>query len=209
MIKIEVWSDVSCPFCWLGKTRLDQAIASTGVRAEVVMRSFQLNPELKTDPSVSLYDYLHHAKGYPLDQVRQINIRLSDSGREAGLEFNFEKVVVANTWRAQALIKYANSAGVGTEVTASLFRAYFSHGKNVDDLEVLKNIAEHHGLDGVDFLKALDELRFNADIMTDLSEAASLKVRGVPFFVFNRKFAVSGAQELSVFEQALRDSEKG
>lgn len=206
MIKIEVWSDVSCPFCWLGKARLDQAIASTVVNADVIMRSFQLNPDLKTDTTVSLFDYLHRTKGYPADQVRQINIRLSESGRAAGLEFNFDKVVVANTWNAHALIKFAQVSGVGQMVTTDLFRAYFSDGKNVDDPEVLKNIAEKNGLNGVDFSKALSELRFNPDIMADLSEANSLKIRGVPFFVFNRKFAVSGAQELPVFEQALRDS---
>lgn len=206
MIKIEVWSDVSCPFCWLGKARLDQAIASVGVNIEVMMRSFQLNPDLKTDPAVSLFDYLHRDRGYPADQVRQMTMRLTETGRQAGLEFNFDKVVVANTWKAHALIKYAQSLGKGNLVTNDLFSAYFSEGKNVDDPEVLKNIAVLNGLDGIDFSKILSELRFNPDILADISEAGALKVRGVPFFVFNRKFAVSGAQEQSVFEQALRES---
>ena len=205
MIKVEVWSDVSCPFCWLGKARLDAAIASTQINAEVVMRSFQLNPDIKTDPEVSLFDYLHRAKGYPPDQVKQINLRLSESGRQAGLNFNFEKVVVANTMRAHSLIKYASRTSVGSAVTSALFRAYFSEGQNVDDLETLQSIAEQNGMDKIDFLNAVSTGRFTSEILADISEASSLNVRGVPFFVFNRKFAISGAQEQSVFEQALRD----
>lgn len=208
MINIEIWSDVSCPFCWLGKARLDQAISATQSDAMLTMRSFQLNPDLKTDPTISLFDYLHRSKGYPPDQVRQINIRLSDSGREAGLVFNFEKVVLANTWNAHVLIKLAQSTDSALAVTNDLFRAYFSEGKNVDDPEVLKKIAVQNGLDGNDLLIAISQRRYHSEITADISEAAALKVRGVPFFVFNRKFAVSGAQEQSVFEQALLDAVK-
>jgi len=205
MIKIEVWSDVSCPFCWLGKARLDAALAASQSSYEVVMRSFQLNPDIITNTEISLFDYLHQSKGYPPEQVRQINIRLAESGRQAGLDFNFERVVVANTMKAHMLIKYAARQGAAAKVTNALFRAYFSEGKNVDDLEILKNIADENGLDGVDFLNSVPERRFNTEIMADISEASSLNVRGVPFFVFNRKFAISGAQEQLVFEQAIKD----
>jgi len=203
MIKIEVWSDISCPFCWLGKARLDNAITSTKVNAEVILRSFQLNPDVKTDLALSLHDYLHKTKGYPPDQIRQINDRLSDAGRTLGLGFNFEKVVVANTMRAHMLLHFARSAGKMLPVADALFRAYFTDGKNVDDPAVLQKIAEQNGLDENEFLNVISDLRYNRDILSDISEASALNVRGVPFFVFNRKFAVSGAQEQSVFEQTL------
>jgi predicted DsbA family dithiol-disulfide isomerase len=197
MIKIEVWSDISCPFCWLGKARLDNAIKTTKVNAEVILRSFQLNP------SVSLYDYLHSTKGYPPDQIRQINDRLSAAGSASGLEFNFEKIVVANTMKAHMLLHYARSFGKLLPVADDLFRAYFMYGKNVDDPAVLQKIAGQNGLDENEFLNVINDLRYNQDILSDISEASALNVRGVPFFVFNRKFAVSGAQEQSVFEQTL------
>jgi len=203
MIKIEVWSDISCPFCWLGKARLDNAIKTTNVKAEVILRSFQLNPDVKTDPSVSLYDYLHRKKGYPPDQIRQINDRLSAAGRASGLEFNFEKVVVANTMKAHMLLHHARTSVKLLPVADALFRAYFSDGKNVDDPAVLQKIAGQNGLDENEFLNVITDLRYNRDILSDISEASALNVRGVPFFVFNRKFAISGAQEQSVFEQAL------
>lgn len=206
MVKIEVWSDISCPFCWLGKARLDKAIAATQVNAEVMLRSFQLNPDVRTDPSVSLFDYLHRVKGYPPEQVKQINERLSAAGRSSGLVFNFDKVVVANTMRAHMLLRFANRSGIISKVADDLFRAYFSDGKNTDDPAVLVEIAVQNGLDGDEFLKALADLRFNQEILNDISEASALQVRGVPFFVFNRKFAVSGAQEQSVIEQALQDA---
>lgn len=205
MIKIEVWSDVSCPFCWLGKARLDAAISAAQIPAEVVMRSFQLNPDIQTDPDTSLFDYLHRTRGYPPDQVRQINIRLSESGRASGLEFNFEKVIVANTMKAHNLIKYASRLGGSNSVTNALFHSYFSEGKNVDDPSILEQIAEQNGLDKIDFRNAVSERRHHTEIMADIAEASSLNVRGVPFFVFNRKFAISGAQEQSVFEKALID----
>lgn len=204
MIKIEVWSDICCPFCWLGKARLDNAITSTNANAEVILRSFQLNPDVKTDPSISLYEYLHRVKGYSPDQIRQINDRLSAAGRLSGLEFNFEKVVVANTMKAHMLLHFAGSSGNSLHVAGALFRAYFTEGKNVDDPEVLQKIAGQNGLDENEFLKVITDLRYNQDILSDISEASALNVRGVPFFVFNRKFAISGAQEQSVFEQTLQ-----
>ena len=212
-LKIEIWSDVVCPFCWLGKRRLDLALSTFSNKADVIIewRSFQLNPGLKTDPGINIQEYLSREKGIDINQIKQINNQLKDSGTAVGLNYQFNKIIVANSMQAHNLLHEAKIQGKQHLVKENLFQAYFEFGKNIDDQQVLTQIAQISDMDLKSTEQAIISKHHWDAIQTDISEAQQLGVRGVPFFVFNRKFAVRGAQELNIFtdvlEETFRDSQ--
>lgn len=209
-MKIEIWSDIACPFCYLGKRKLDSALAQAGMKAEVsiVYRSFQLNPALVTDTSLNIHDYLVREKGMQMSRVRQMNSYIVESGRQNGIDFSFDKVIVANTFRAHSLLHFAARYGKQIEAKEMLFRAYFTEGKNVDDTEVLALISTQLGLDEREFRTALESNAYADAISRDYEEAVRAGVRGVPYFVINGREVVSGAQDISVFVDALQKAAK-
>ena len=205
---IEIWSDISCPFCYLGKRKLDLALEQTGLatNARKIWRSFQLNPGLVTNPDISIHDYLVKIKGFDAAQAKAVNSHITTSGEGIGLTFRFDKVVVANTLRAHQLLHYAASQGKQDVTGELLFRANFSDGRNVDSPSVLLDVAAAAGLDPNGSQEALADGAYAEPIARDIAEAARLGVRGVPFFVFNRRLAISGAQDLSVFTDTLKEA---
>ena len=207
-MQIEIWSDISCPFCYLGKRKLDLALEETGlsVSANKIWRSFQLNPGVVTNPGLSIYDYLVRERGFDPVQAKEINGHITRSGESIGITFRFNKVVVANTLRAHQLLHYAAGQGMQDLTGELLFRANFTDGRNVDDNSVLEAVALEAGLEMSGLTDALAPGAYAGPIGKDIDEAARLGVRGVPFFVFNRKFAISGAQDISVFISTLKEA---
>ena len=207
-MKVEIWSDTVCPFCYLGKHKFENALAQFADRdhIEVEWKSFQLNPGLVTDTTISINQYLAKVKGYPIEQAAKMNERFSQSGKALGLEYNFDKVVVANSYRAQNLIHFANIQGLQNEMEERLFKAYFTDGLNIDDLSVLVLLATETGLNIDGMEQALENKMYDAQVQKDIAEASQLGIHGVPFFVFNRKYAVNGAQETPVFLDTLKKS---
>ena len=203
---IDIWSDISCPFCYLGKRHLELALDHLGLQGEVevVWHSFQLDPDLKTDTSISLYDYLEREKGWPRKDVEAINARLNASGADADIAFHFERVVVANTYRAHTLLQAARKQKKQQELGARLFEAYFSAGKNVDDVQVLMTLVTETGMDTTGLREALERDAFAESIRADLTEAGRRGIGAVPHFIINGKQSISGAQPVSVFEEALK-----
>ena len=204
-MKIEIWSDVMCPFCYLGKHKFEAALQQFADKQhiEIEWKAFQLNPLLKTNPHISIHQYLSEAKGMSLEQARQSGQYLTNAGKAYGLDYHFEDIVVANTFKAQQLIKLAHQQGKGNEMEERLFEAYFSEGKNVDDLPTLLQLAGEAGLHTDGLTDALANNQFTAETQKDIEEVRQLNIHGVPFFVFNRKYAISGAQEPSVFLETL------
>jgi predicted DsbA family dithiol-disulfide isomerase len=206
-MKIEIWSDVMCPFCYLGKRRLENALETSGLKpeAEIVWKSFQLNPDMKTEPGKGIEEYLAEKKGWSLDQIRQSHARLTQAAAEAGLLYDFDKAVVANSFDAHRLVQLAKTKGLGDAMEERLFKAYFSEGGNIADHATLLRLAADAGLDGAEAKRALDDkTAFAREVLADVNEAQRLGVNGVPFFVFDRKFAVSGAQDPAVFLKAIK-----
>ena len=205
---IEIWSDVMCPFCYLGKRRFTDALAHYAKRDEVdvVWRSFQLNPSLKTDPSLGVSAYLAREKGIDIRRAKQLNDHLTLVGQREGLAYDFDRVVVANTFDAHRLIHLAREAAKEDAAVERLFAAYFSEGKNVDDHTVLAALGADIGLDPRSVLEMLASNRYAEEVRADIREAQLLGIDGVPFFVFDRKYAVSGAQDTSVFLRTLERS---
>lgn len=207
-MKIEVWSDVACPFCYLGKKKLEKAIAAFqhGSRINIIWKSFQLNPEQVTDTQISLSEYLAREKNWTPEYTEQVNRRIEESGSEYGIIYNFNKAVPANTMKAHILLHAAKKVNKQNEVKEGLFRAYFTEGKNVDDNAVLIAIASEAGMgSGITESVFEDEELIN-EVMLDRYEATQLGIRGVPFFIFNNRYAISGAHPDLLFTETLQKS---
>ncbi len=203
-MQIEVWSDVMCPFCYIGKRRLEQALeqlAPEGV--EITWKSFLLNPELETDPKKNTLDYLAENKGLSTEDVREMFVQVEAMAKEVGLNYSLEKTVVANSLKAHRFLHYAKHEGKQHAAKEQVLAAHFGENKNVDDNDVLLQIADAIGLDTSRTLEVLNSQEFEEGVKYDIYEAHQLGVKGVPFFVFNNKYGISGAQPLEVFTSTL------
>lgn len=204
-MKIEIWSDVMCPFCYIGKRRFEKSLANSPYKdsVEIEWKSFQLNPYMQTDTSISIDAYLAQHKGMPLEQAQALNMQVTQMAAEEGLTYNFDKSIVANSFKAHVLTHFAKKYGKQDEVEELLFHSYFTEGKNIDDIAVLKDIATQVGIDAEAYEKVVIEGSLDDEVKMDIQEARQIGVQGVPFFVYDRKYAVSGAQPVELFEQTL------
>lgn len=204
-MKIEIWSDVMCPFCYIGKRKFETALKDFSEKEDIQIewKSFQLSPDLVTDTEINVHEYLARHKGMSLSDATQMNRRVTEMARESGLEYNFDKTVVANSFNAHRFAHFAKNNGKQNEAEELLFKSYFTDGKNIDDYDTLVALGEEIGLDAKALRTALDDGSFADDVRKDIVEAQQIGVRGVPFFVLNRKYAVSGAQDVSVFAQTI------
>lgn len=207
-MKVEIWSDVMCPFCYIGKRKFEAALNQFEHKnnVEIIWRSFQLSPEMKTQPDKNIHQFLAEHKGIRFDQAKELNERVTQWAKEVGLVYNFEKSVVANSKNAHRFTHFAKQHGKGNEAEELLFRSYFTDGKNIDDYPTLIHLGAEAGLDTIALKAALENGEFADAVEADISEAQQIGVTGVPFFVFNRKYAVSGAQESSTFLETLKKS---
>ncbi|MDP4799952.1 MAG: DsbA family oxidoreductase [Crocinitomicaceae bacterium] len=202
---IEIWSDIACPFCYLGLTKLQQAIQNKGLENEVQieLRTFLLNPGLKTDLSKSISQYLHEHKQIPLEQIEAMNHSIVSQGQEYGLDFQMQQIKVANTIKAHLLLHEAHEQGLQWACKMRLLKAYFTEGKNIDDIHVLQALAQEIGMKTDHLDLAILGGKHSRAFTQDLQEAQDLGLRGVPYFIFDRKVAIHGAREVVAFEQAL------
>jgi predicted DsbA family dithiol-disulfide isomerase len=205
-MKAEIWSDVMCPFCYIGKRKFEAALAQFEGKenVQVEWKSFQLNPSLKTDAGKNINAYLSEIKGISVEQAKEMNARVSAMAKEVGLNYDFDKVIVANSFDAHRLIQYAKRKGKADIMEEKLFSAYFVEGKNTADHKVLLTLAKDAGLEEKETAAILESGLFADEVEEDVEQATQIGVRGVPFFVFDRKYAVSGAQAVEVFLQAMR-----
>lgn len=204
-MKVEIWSDVMCPFCYIGKRKFEQALRQFPGNAavEVEWKSFQLNPDMQTDPSKSINDYLAEHKGIPVARAKEMNERVTEMAAEVGLTYRLDNAVVANSFDAHRLSHFAKKYGKQDAVEELLFKAYFTEGKNTADHETLVSLAEEAGLQGEEVRSMLSGTDYSDEVNRDIYEASQVGARGVPFFVFDNRYAVSGAQPSELFLQVL------
>lgn len=204
-MKIEIWSDVVCPFCYIGKRKLEKALDKFPHKdkIEIEWKSFQLNPDQVSDPSLNSLEYLSKSKGWSMPQTLQITQQVVNMAKAEGLDFQMEKTVVANTRNAHRLIHLAKESGKGGDMKERLLRAYFVEGKNVDDFETLRMLGMEVGLTKEKITETLNSEKFEEAVAYDIYESRQIGVQGVPFFVLDRKFGISGAQADEVFDQTL------
>ncbi len=205
-MKIEIWSDVVCPFCYIGKRKFEKALEEFGdqVPVKITWRSFQLDPDLVPEEGMSIHTYLAKRKGVPVEKGKAMNDYMSGLAKEAGLDYHFDKTVVTNTMDAHRLLHFAKTKGLQNETKENLFKAYYTEGKNLNSLDVLTQIAVDSGLDGEAVIEVLQGTDYRNDVLLDQLQAQKNGVQGVPFFVFNNQYAVSGAQPTAAFLQVLQ-----
>lgn len=204
-VTVEIWSDVMCPFCYIGKRKFEDALDSFPSRdqVEIVWKSFQLNPNQKTDPNKNATQYLAEIKGWSYQEAESANNYVTEMAKGVGLNYQLNKAVVANSFDAHRLIQYAKTQGKGDAAEERLFKAYFTEGKNTADHTVLLELGKEIGLDEAELKTVLSTDAFAKEVRQDVQEAEQIGVSGVPFFVLDRKFAVSGAQDPEVFLKSL------
>lgn len=207
-MKIEIWSDVMCPFCYIGKRRFENALNLLPFKNEIEIewKSFQLDPSVKSEPGRNIHQYLAERKGFSVEKAKELNDHVTGMAAAEGLQYNFDKAVVANSFDAHRFSQVAKKNGKGIEAEESLFRAYFTEGKDISDHDTLVQLGNEIGLDSTAVRQALESDAYTKEVQKDIAEAEALAIRGVPFFVIDRKYAVSGAQASETFVQALNQS---
>lgn len=211
-IKVDVWSDIACPWCYIGKRKLENAIeqfeAKGGV-VEVEYHSYLLNPDMPVDYEGSQKDYLSAHKGIPLMQVESLSDRVKRIAADVGLHYDFENQIMTNTILAHQLLHFAKSKGKQAEMKERLMAAHFVEAKHVGQIEVLADLAAEIGLDREEAKAALESKKYLVDFDADVAQAREYGITGVPFFVLQGQYGISGAQEsttfLNAFEQISAD----
>lgn len=204
-MKVDIWSDVMCPFCYIGKRHFEDAVRqfAHGDSIEVVWHSFQLDPDTKTQTGKDVYSYLAERKGQSVEWSRQAHKQVTDMAARAGLQYNFDKAVVANSFDAHRVVQFAKTYGKGDAMEEQLFKGYFTEGKNIADHKVLAEMAAEIGIQEQAVMDVLNSDAYSAEVRGDVETAARIGINGVPFFVINNKYGVSGAQPATTFVQAL------
>lgn len=204
-MEVKIWSDVRCPFCYIGKRKFEAALADFAHQEEVTItwKSFELDPNLQTVKDTNIYDYFAEAKGIPQSQAVEMFDNVTRTAAEVGLNFKLEQSVVANSFKAHRLIQLAKTKNLGNEIEEELFSIHFTQGKNIDDEGVLIAAGKSVGISEDELSTLFTSDDFDAEVRIDQLEAQRIGIRGVPFFVFDDKYAVSGAQAPELFLQTL------
>lgn len=209
-MKVEVWSDIMCPFCYIGKRHYEAALKqfADSNRIEIEWKSFQLDPTIPKNPENknNVYKYLADRKGMSEAQSRKMHDNVVEMAKQVGLNYNFDNAVIANSFDAHKMIQLAKTKGLGDEAEELLFRAYFIEGMDFGDAATLVKIGQEIGLESTEIEAALLSDDFAYRVKSDVAEAAQLGIQGVPFFVFNRKYAISGAQPTESFLETMQKS---
>ena len=207
-MKVEIWSDVMCPFCYIGKKRFDTALEKFPHKDEVEVewKSYQLNPHLATQSDKNINEYLAEHKGISIEEARSLNEHVTAMAAEVGLTYKMDQAVVANSFMAHRMTHFAKTKGKQSELEELLFKSYFTEGKNIDDLETLLQLGEEIGLDKNELKSILESNQFAEDVQKDIYEAHQVGLKGVPFFVYNNQYGISGAQPKELFEQTLQQA---
>lgn len=203
-MRVDIWSDVVCPFCYIGKKRLEAAAKESGIELEVHWHSFQLDPEAPVRQDVSNSERLAQKYGRSVAEVEDMQRNIAAMAKQEGIEFNWEGANSGNTLNAHRIIHLAQSKGLGNEAQEAFFYSYMTQGLPIGARETLEDVAARIGLNPVEVDDLLDSDEF-ADFVKFDQEVArdQLKVTGVPFFVFDQRIALAGAQPKEVFLQVL------
>lgn len=206
-LHLDIWSDIVCPWCYIGKRHLEQALAQFEHRdsVEIVWRSFELDPDAPAvrDPSTSYAERLARKYGVSSAQGQQMIDRVKDAGKRVGLDFDYDHIKSGNTFGAHRLLHWAHPQGKQGELKERLMRAYMTEGQAIGERDVLVTLAGEVGLDAAEARAVLDDDRFAGEVRADEKLATELEIRGVPFFVMAGRVGVSGAQPVEVLKRAL------
>jgi predicted DsbA family dithiol-disulfide isomerase len=204
-MKVEIWSDIACPFCYIGKHHFEKAVESLSLQGnvEVEWKSFELDPNAQRDYEDDLYTLLANKYGQTRDWAIDSAESMKEKGKELGLVFNFDDMISTNTFNAHRLIHLAKSKELQNEVEEALFEAYFRDGRHIGNPDTLMEIGQVIGLKQKEIASMLNSDMFEKEVRTDEQQSQQFGIRGVPFFVINRKYGISGAQPISHFIEVM------
>lgn len=209
-IKIDIWSDIACPWCYIGKRKFETGASAFAAKngedaPDVVIEyhSYELSPETPVDFDGSAVDFLSKHKGVPLAQAADMVDRVTGVAKGAGLDYDYDALQHTNTVRAHQLIHHAKAQGRQLDMKERLLKAYFIEGRHVGRVEDLADLGAEIGLDRDDIVRALNADEYLADVRADQALAQEYGIQGVPFFVIDGKYGVSGAQEAETFANVL------
>ena len=207
-MKLEIWSDIACPWCYVGKRRFEQALASFPERdsLEVTWRSFELDPSAPAVRPGSAAEHLARKYRLPLARAEEMNANMTAQGAKEGIQFNFDRMMMGNTFDAHRLIHFAAGEGRRTEMVERLFKAYFTEGASLGDRDVLARLAADVGLDADASRRALESDAFADAVRADEERARGFGITGVPFFAIDERYGISGAQPPEFILSALRQA---
>jgi predicted DsbA family dithiol-disulfide isomerase len=203
-IRIDVWSDVACPWCYIGKRNLESGIASfAAATVEVVYHSFELAPDTPVEFTGSEIEFLMSHRGVSAEQARAMIDRVVGIARTAGLEYDYDALQHTNTLKAHELLHYARERGLQLEMNERLLSAYFVEGRHVGRVEDLADLATEVGLDRDDVVRSLVAGEYSDAVRVDMVQARQYGINGVPFSVIDGRYGISGAQPPEVFVDVL------
>ncbi|MBX9470987.1 DsbA family oxidoreductase [Microcella sp.] len=205
-IGVQIWSDVQCPWCYIGKRKFEAAVEQFEGDVQVTYRSFELAPDTPVDFEGSPVDYLSQRKGISPDQAQQMVDRVSGIAESVGLEYHYDRIHQTNTVLAHELLHFAKAYGLQIELKERLLRAYFTDGRHIGRADDLVELAAEVGLDQSAAATALAEHTYLPDVKVDMAQAVAYGIQGVPFFVIDEKYGISGAQDSATFLAALRQA---
>lgn len=206
VMKIEVWSDYVCPFCYIGKRRLEEALQQFPHKdqVEVEFKSFELDPNSPEYSGQNIHEVLAKKYGMSIDQAKQANHGVGQQAATVGLTFNFDNMKPTNTFDAHRLAKFAKTQGKEAVLSEKLLQGYFTEAKHIGDIDTLADLAEVSGLNRQEALTVLnDKTAYANEVRADEGIAHQYQITGVPYFIINSKYAISGAQPIETFKGAL------
>lgn len=205
-MKIEIWSDYACPYCYIGKRKLEKALESFSetVNIDVIFKSFELDPNAEKKTTSTTQERVMKKYGMSTLQTKEMIDSVTEQAKDVGLEFHYDTVRYTNTFDAHRITKYGESKGKGREITEKLFHAYFNENKQMSDFKVLTDIADEIGLDILEVQEMLSNNQFATNVRMDEAEAQRMGIHAVPYIVINEKYAVSGAQSPEVFIEIIK-----
>ena len=201
-IKVDVWSDIACPWCFIGKRKFEAGAAEFGGEVEVEYHSYELSPDTPVDFDGSARDYLI-TRGFPAEQIDGMLTRVTGIAESVGLHYDYDALQHTNTVLGHQLIHYAKAHGRQLEMKERLLAAYFEEGKHVGRIDDLAELAAEIGLDRDDVVRSLTAEEYLPDVRADQALALEYGIQGVPFFVIDGRYGVSGAQDAATFASVL------
>jgi len=204
-LKIQIWSDIMCPYCYIGKRRIEGALAQFKHKddVEIEWKSFQLDSSFVASENDDMAEHLAEKYRKDVSWAKEMMDSMTQNAKSAGLDFRFDKAIMANSFNAHRLLHLAKKNNLSDAMEETLFKAYLTDGENVNDSETLKRLGLQVGLKADELEALLSSDQFANEVTADITMAQNIGVQGVPFFVFDNKYAVSGAQHVETFVQTL------
>lgn len=204
---VEVWTDILCPWCYIGKREFENALSEFTHKddVEVSFHSFELDPSAKKEYDKDIYDLLAEKYGTTREKSKAMHVNLEQRAKGVGLNYQFDILKPTNSFDAHRLIQYAATKGKQAEMIERLSAAYLTEGKHIGKSETLIELAKEVGLDAEEVKKIITSEDFGYEVRTDEQQASQFGISGVPYFVINRKYGISGAQPKEIFTEALEN----